>query len=294
MKLKNARHQIVAEYLIIMAGVFILAAAITLFLEPNNLVTGGASGLGIIIRGAMEQVPALRNYQPPLWLTNTLINAPLLFLGAKARGRVFITRTLFATLFFSVSLYISTYIPPVNLEDMFLSSIFGGVICGVGIGLAFRNNATTGGSDLAASIINRYHKRFSVAKSMFVIDAAIIALGLFVFGVENALYSIISVFVSSKAVNMVLEGLSYSSAAFIISEESDRVADVLMNNLNRGVTALYGRGHYTRADKNILLCVVGVKQLPLLKKLVNTVDPKAFVIVTDVREVLGEGFEDSI
>jgi uncharacterized membrane-anchored protein YitT (DUF2179 family) len=275
-----------------MVGTALLAVSISIFLEPLAIVTGGVSGLGIIIRSVVYEH---FGRDIPIWLTNTVLNVPLFMLAMKARGWRFIARTGYATLGLSACLFVTDMLVPVVLPrlgeiDYLLGAVFGAVFAGVGLGLVFRFNATTGGSDLAASIINKYIPTVSIGKGIFIVDAAVILTGLFVFGPVKAMYAIISVFIAARIIEAVLEGLKFAKAAFIISDRGEEIGEVLMKELNRGATALHGQGMFTKDVKNVVLCVVSKKEIVKLKRIVHTVDNNAFVIVAEVREVLGEGF----
>lgn len=275
-----------SDGLIIILGDLLLAVAIIAFLEPQNLVTGGVSGIAIIV----EDYTGRLGYAVPIWLTNLALNIPLFLLGIKAMGRAFLVKTAFATFFLSVALYLVGFIPLIEM-DITLAAVFGGVFSGVGLGLVFRVMATTGGTDLAASLIRkRFMPHISIPRILFVLDSAIILLGLLVFGPVPAMYAVVAVYVTTKVTDTLLEGLSFSKAAFIISDESERIAESVMQKLDRGATGLNGQGMYTRREKNVLLCVVSAKELVRLKEIVHALDTGAFMIVADVREVLGDGF----
>lgn len=274
------------EYAMIAAGTFLLALGLTLFLSRSELVVGGVTGFGIALSGITERF----GVRIPLWITNTAINIPLLFIGLKVKGLKFLKKTLFATLFLSASLIVTELIPPISGIDMLLASIFGGVLCGAGVGLVFRFEGTTGGSDLAASIIHKFKPHMSISKLLFGVDAVIVAMGLFVFGPTNTLYAIISIFISTQVIDAVLEGLSFSKATFIISDHADEISKAIIKELDRSATILDGRGAYSGNVKNVVLCVVSQKEVFKLKNLASAIDRNAFIIVSDVREVLGEGF----
>jgi uncharacterized membrane-anchored protein YitT (DUF2179 family) len=284
----SERNKLFYDYALIITGTTLMAIAITVFLAPDGLVTGGASGLSLIIRGFVSRF----GIDFPIWLGNILINAPLFLLGAKRIGLKFLWRTIFATGYFSLALFYTGFIPAVS-SDLTLSAVFGGVLLGAGIGMVFRASATTGGSDLASRIINDKFRHISVSRLMFWLDSAVIALGFFVFGPVNAMYSIIAVFITSRVIDSILEGMSFAKAAFIISENSEAIAQMLLTELERGATSLYGKGMYTKTEKNVLLCVVSNKEVVKLKDLVRKLDGGAFVIVADVREVLGLGFKET-
>ena len=275
------------EYLIIALGVTLLAVSITVFYEPSGLVTGGVSGIAIIVE---RKAPLWFGLDIPIWLTNTILNIPLFVMGTKLLGFKFLRKTLFATAFLSFALWLTAYIPPIKM-DFLLAAVFGGVFSGAGLGLVFRCMATTGGSDLLASIVHKYNRHISMSKLMFVIDGIVILAGLFIFSPEQTMYAILAVFVSAKLIDAVLEGLSFSKAVFIISEQADAIAARILTEMNRGVTGLNGTGMYTKQEKNVLLCVVSAKEIAQIKDITGAVDARAFVIVADVKEVLGEGFQ---
>lgn len=283
-----SRRKASLDYLYIMIGTFILGGAINIFFVPFDLVTGGVTGLAIVIQSITG---GLIEGGIPLWMTNMVINIPL-FLGAiVVKGKDFGARSLFSTIFLSFTLYLTQWLPPLT-NDLLLASIFGGVASGVGLGMVFSAFSTTGGTDLAASLIQHLIKHVSVARIMLVLDWVIILLGAYVFGIEKSLYAIIAVFISARVIDAILDGLHFSKAAFIISDHHNTIADNVMEVLERGVTGLSGEGMYTSYQKNVLLCVVSKREIVKLKEIVRLSDPRAFIIVTDVREVLGEGFKE--
>ncbi|MDR1000775.1 MAG: YitT family protein [Clostridiales bacterium] len=286
----KSKGHLIHDYLLIVAGTTLLAFAITYFYDPNQLVIGGVSGLAIIIADRAQTM----GVTIPLWLTNIVLNVPLFLLAYKYLGRQFLTRTLFSTVYLSLALWLTSFIPLPKDQDLILSSLFGGVISGAGTALVFRSMATTGGSDMLVYILHRVFKRHSLSQLLFVIDGAVIALGLLTFGHIKTMYAIIAVFVTAKIVESILEGVNFAKAAFIISDEARAIAQTLMAELNRGVTSLNGQGMFTGNAKNVLLCVVSSKEMPKLKKLVKQHDQSAFVIVADVRETLGEGFKEEL
>ena len=261
-------------------GTAIMAAAIKLNYDPANLVTGGVPGAGIIVK----ELTGI-----PLWLTNLAFNIPLFIAALAVKGWKFIRRTLVATLGLSFFLYILPDIR-INMDDLFLSALFGGVITGVGTGLVFMARSTTGGTDLLAAILQHYMRHFSVAQIMQVLDGLIVLAGAWVFGLKYALYAIIAVFAVGKLADGILEGMKFSKIAYIISEKPDEIAAAIMEELERGVTGLDGTGMYSGDAKNVLFCVVSRKEIVLVKDIVSKIDRNSFVIVTDAREVYGEGF----
>lgn len=284
MKIKYKR--LLLDYFCILVGTAGVAFAVQCIYDPAGLVTGGFSGLAIIVKNLTKNVVT---GGIPLWLTNLVLNIPVFVLAYFLKGKKFIGRTLVATVLFSGWLYV---IPSADLAqgDLFLAALFGGVITGAGMGLVLRTNATTGGTDMVAALIQLGMRHYNVAQIMQILDGAIVLMGFFVFGVHAALYSIVAIFVATKVSDAILEGFKYSKAAFIITDHHEEVASVLLRELDRGATGLKATGMYTGRDKCVIYCVVSKKQIVTLKDLVVEIDPKAFVIVSDVREVLGEGF----
>lgn len=275
------------DYTLIMTGCFLMAAALNVFFSPNGIDAGGITGLAVVVEHLSERYIG---FKVPLWFTNFVANIPLFLIGIKIIGFKFIARTVFSTVFLSIALAVMEILP-VFKGDMVLVTVFGGVLMGTGLALIFKSKATTGGTDLGATLIHKYVRHYSVATIMMLIDVLIIALGFFVFGASATLYAIVTVFIISKVIDTVLEGFSFAKCVFIISDKWDAISNEITSTLDRGVTSLYGRGIYTNKEKNVIMCVVSKKQMPQLKEVVINCDKRAFVIVADVREVLGEGFD---
>ena len=225
----------------------------------------------------------------PLWLTNTVLNIPLFAAGFFFCGWRFIKRTLFATVMLSVSLYV---LPEASYlgSDLFLSALFGGIISGVGTGLVFLTSCTTGGTDLLAALIQKRLKHYTLAQIMQVLDGLIVVAGASVFGIRSALYALIAIFCVAKVTDGLIEGLKFSKQAYIISEHYREIAEAIMEQMGRGVTSIKARGMYSDQEKRMLFCVVSKKEIVRLKEIVAEFDSSAFVIVSDAREVFGEGF----
>lgn len=270
------------NYLMIMVGITILAIGINVYYSPQHLVTGGVSGLAIIL----DYV-----FKIPLWLTNIIVNIPLFVIGIKIKGMDFAKKSIFGAAYVSVALWYTSFIPPVQ-ADLLIASVFGGLCVGSGVGLVLRSSASTGGTDLLAIIIKHYLKKVPINQIMMCIDGMIIVAGLFVFGVEKAMYALISIFIVSKVVNTLVEGINYSKEVHIISEKSDEIARELMKHLNRGITSINGKGMYTGKSKDILYIVCSTGELIDLQKIAREVDKEAFIIINDVREVVGRGFTE--
>lgn len=279
-------HSPVRDYLLITAGTAIMAFAIASIYDSVGLVTGGFSGLSIIIKRLTEGVvPG----GIPLAVTNLALNIPFFLAAIRLKGFRYIMKTIYATVMLSFWLSVLPVIP-LSQGDLMLSALYGGVLMGAGIGMVFVAQATTGGTDLIAAIIQHFWKQYSVADIMQVIDALIVILGAAMFGVQVALYAIISIYLVSKVADGLMEGMKFSKAAYIITNRPEELAAEIMHKIDRGVTGISAQGMYSGEKKNMLFCVVARKEIVKLKEVILDLDPDAFVIVTDAREVLGEGF----
>jgi uncharacterized membrane-anchored protein YitT (DUF2179 family) len=277
------------KYFSILVGTCLMALALQWIYDRVGLVIGGFTGIAIILRTLTSSV---WDGGIPLWLTNLVLNIPVFGFSFFRFGKRYIGKTLFATVMLSVWLYI---IPVIDLsgDDYMLAALFGGVLSGIGFGMVLRAGATTGGTDMVAALIQSRMRHYTIAQVLQVLDGVIVLLGLYVYGLRPTLYAIVSIFVITKVSDAFLEGFDSSKAAIIITEKYEQVSSLLMESLDRGLTGLEARGMYTQDYKCVLYCVVSRKEIVQLKELVSQADPRAFVIVSDVREVLGEGFRDA-
>lgn len=286
------------DYLWIIIGSLLTAASINIFLVPNKIAPGGVTGISTVIY-------YLSGGLFPVGITMLVLNIPLFIGGLRFIGGKFVFRTLFSTIFLSVAIdltepisrhFIQQYLlksgEMPSSPDLLLYCIFGGFIMGAGLGLVFRSGATTGGTDLAAKIVHHFIPGFTMGQILLFIDSCVIVFAAVTFrSFILALYAILTLFIASKVIDTILEGVNFAKAVFIISDKSEDISRRILMDLDRGVTALKGTGMYTGNDKQVLLCVVHRGQLPQLKELVKKEDKKAFIILTDIREVLGEGFK---
>ncbi|MEW5921949.1 MAG: YitT family protein [Bacillota bacterium] len=263
----------------ITAGSAILAVAFALFLIPNKIAAGGASGLGILF---------FHLYQFPVGLTVLLVNVPIFILTWLFLGWRVVAHSLLGSFIFPLLLALLEPLPAVT-SDLLLASVFGGIASGIGLGLVFRFQGSTGGTSLGALLINHFWG-FSSGQSLVVADLLIILASGFIFNAEVALFALLALLVSARVIDIVQEGFAYSKAALIITREKDKIAARVMNELERGATFLEGRGAYTGDERYMILCVFAQSQVTRLKNIVRETDPGAFVIVTNVGEVHGEGF----
>ncbi|MCL2236054.1 MAG: YitT family protein [Defluviitaleaceae bacterium] len=277
--------KLLLEYAMTAVGTVIMSVAIHFFFIPHYLVVGGVSGLATIF---------LYMWDFPVWATTALINAPLLVIALKVVGIQYIGKTIFAAALMSLSLFLLEFVPGGVETDLFLASLFGGVVCGIGVAIVLRAEATTGGSTLAADLVSRIFKRLTTPRVLLVMDWGVILTGLAVFGPQRTMYALIALFASIMAMEYFMKWPKFTKGVFIISEKSEEIAQALQDKMDRGVTMLDGRGFYTKQEKSVILCVMYNRQIQRLKEVVNEVDSSAFVIVTDAREVMGEGFSKII
>ncbi len=276
--------KLIRDYLGISIGVLLTAIGLDMFLIPNKIAAGGVSGIGTLVY-------YLTGF--PVGITMLAINVPLFIMGIRELGVGFGLRSLYGTITLSLAVDLLAGKAPVLTKNPLLAALFGGIIVGVGIGLVFRYKGTTGGTDLAAAIVNRYLKA-SVGLVLFVIDGAVIVAAGFIWNVELALYALITVYLTARVIDVVQEGFGYAKAALIISARPEEIAEAILCRMNRGATTLRGRGLYTGVERDVILSVVTRAEVSRLKELVQEVDQQAFVILADVHEVLGEGFRPRI
>lgn len=282
----QGRKPLWMEYLMIIVGTGLMSLAINSVFDASGMVTGGFSGVAIIIKAWTK---GLVNGGIPLWVTNCVLNIPLFFIAWRVKGFSFIKKAILGEVSLSAWLAIQ---PVFHLagDDLLLAALYGGVIQGMGIGLVFLGGGTTGGTDMMAAIIQKFLQHYSISQIMQIIDGAVVVIGMYVFGIHKALYAIIAVYLVTKVSDGLIEGLKFSKAVYIITEKPEEIARMIMEDLDRGATGINAKGMYSGQDKLMLFVVVNKKEIVMLKEKVDEIDPQAFVIVTDAREVHGEGF----
>lgn len=278
------------KWLELVAGTFLMAVAYKSIYDSAQMVTGGFSGIGVIVRYLTMGVVA---EGVPLWITNVILNLPLFIAAFIIIGKKFVAHTFAGTLLLTIFLGILPS-APVEQADYLLAAVAGGVICGAGIGLVLRSGATTGGTDMLAVVIRRFIKRYSVVRIMQFLDAVIIIAGILIFGIRVSLYAIIAIYITTLVSDRILVGAESAKAVWIISDYYQQISAQIMDKMGRGVTALDGYGMYSSQRRNVILCVVSKKQVPQIKEIALAADSRAFLIVGDVREVCGEGFVQNI
>ncbi|NOY49252.1 MAG: YitT family protein [Chlorobi bacterium] len=274
----------IKNYSLILLGAFIMASGYVLFITPYKIVPGGVYGISIVLHWV---------FGTPVGLTALFFDIPLTLIGIKVLGPRFGIKT--AVGFFSTAIFMDTITyfygsEPLVQNDALLSSIFGGLFIGLGLGLIFKSKATSGGTDIVAMMISKYTK-LPVGQLLIVVDSVIVIIGLLVFkDWKIPLYSLIVIFITGKVVDIILEGMSYDKVLFIISEKHQEIRDKIVGDLNRGGTFLKGEGMFTGAEKSIAFVVVNRREMTMMQDFINHIDPKAFITVLNSNEILGNGF----
>ena len=280
--MKHTLSYYVKSYAVITLGSLLYALAYNIFYAPNLVAMGGLTGLGQVLNAL---IPVL-----PVGTTVFVMNVPLFFLGWKFIGGHLLVSSLYAMTFSSFAIDVMDMIYQFPPMDTMLAAIFGGALLGAGIGLVFSKGATTGGTDLIARLLKLKFAWLPMGTLVLIPDFIVIVLAAIAFGkVESALYGLVSLFITSKVMDMVLYGLDSSKVAYIISDACKEITDAVMA-MDRGATILHGEGAYSGDEKKVLMVAFKQKEIVPLKEKVNEIDPHAFLIVCDAHDVLGEGF----
>lgn len=278
-----------SQWVLCVAGAFMYAAAVSLFVTPLKFAAGGLTGLGILV-----------NYLVPYISTGVFVfaaNIPLFIISWKKFGFRFIARTVFATAMVSVFIDLLSSLGEkynwfFNGEEKLVGAIFGGIIAGAGLGIVFLGGATTGGLDILARLLKIKFPHFSVGRLILICDFAVVLLSGIVYkSIESILYSIIIVFLSSLAVDYIVAGRSHSKLLFILTDFHDQVTKDIIAICGRGVSVIPAKGGYTGNDKKLLMCVVRTHEVARVRNVVAKYDENPFIIITDSSEVLGQGFK---
>lgn len=281
------KKRVLKEALYILAGSFLMALCTKCIFDPAGMVMGGFNGIAIVLRHLTETVI---NGGVPLWLTTTVLNIPLFIAAWRILGFAFIKKTLITTALVSVWLFLI----PENIfviEDDFLVCVFGAIISGLSIGLVFSVNSSTGGTDTLAAILKYFKRDISAVKFLQLIDGVIVIGSGFVFGLEKTLYALVAIYIVTKVSELVLEGSNFAKQIFIISEHLEEISQRIMEEVDRGVTYVQSKGAYTGKERKMAFCIVSKRQITAIKDIVEETDPNAFMVLADVREVMGEGFK---
>lgn len=275
------KNEQLMSYIYIVLGSFIGASAYPLFLVPNSIAPGGLTGVATIFN---------HFFHWPVGFVSLILNIPLFLFSYKTMGKDFVIKSIIATLLFSAMIDIFPF--KAVTDNMLLSSIYGGIVVGFGLGLILKGGATTGGTDMIARLLHRWFPHISVGGFLFAVDFCVIsAAGIFI-GVESALYALINIYVASVIIDVVMQGLNRAKACYIISNNSENIRQRLMAEMDRGLTIIEATGGYTMENRPVLLCVVNPAEVVNLKNVIQQEDARAFMFITEAYEVLGEGFKE--
>ncbi|KAF5081103.1 YitT family protein [Anaerotignum sp.] len=275
----------IEDIVLSICGTLLMAIGIQCFLEPAHLVAGGVTGIGIMLNAFTS---AQLGFPTPLWLVNAVLNFPLFLAAWKMQGGRFVGKTILTSLLFSFMLFLVQDIT-FYTGDYMISSVYGGALVGIGIGMVLRCGGTTGGVDLAAYLMQKVWPRPSISKKIFIMDAVVISAGMLMFGGISGLYAILSVFITERCTKWVLEGGDVVRAAIVISEDAQEIASVLNLRLARDAAKFCGEGNLGADERGILFCIFSQKEIQGAKSIIMNIDRNAILLVTDIREVLGEG-----
>ena len=284
-KLKGNAKEFLIDALVFIAASTAFSVGINCFLARNNILNGGFTGIATILNYLFEI---------PIGTAIFIMNVPLLLIAFKKLGIKFIFRTFLVIAISSIIIDIGAFLP-VYRNDLLLSSIFGGLLSGISLGIIFMRNATTGGVDIIAKLIKIKYPHISLGKSIFILDAVVIIAGGFVYGnFESMLYASVAIFVSAQVLDYIIYDISRGAMIMIISDKNEEIRNMIVHELDRGVTVLKGQGGYSGQDKNVLLCACYDNQAHKLIKKIKSTDENAFFIVTQSKQILGNGFRNNI
>lgn len=274
---------ILTQYTAILIGCFIMAFGYSYFCVPYKIAPGGLSGIATVLYYFTGV---------PVGIMTLILSAPVFLFSIRVLGIKFGIKTVYATVLFSLFIDLTAHIFNTFKGDIFIASIFGGVLIGLGLGIIFKFGASTGGTDLIAAMAKKYASWISLGSWMLIIDLTVVLIAGFSFkSVNIMLYSVITIYVTNKMIDFIQEGVDYTKAVYIISSKSDEIALSIIDNLNRGVTSIYCKGMYTKKDMNMLMCIISRAQISSVKKIVKDIDINAFVLCVGTLEVIGEGFK---
>jgi uncharacterized membrane-anchored protein YitT (DUF2179 family) len=268
-------------FVAVIVGSLLMAAGMNLFLIPNRLAAGGFSGFAVIL---------FHLFKIPTGLTIIVLNIPLFVAAWLLLGSDKVGRNLLGSLLFPLAIELTAPYLPVLTWDPLLASVYGGIVMGLGLGLIFRYQGSSGGTALLSLILNRT-TGLTVGQALLGSDLVVIGMAVFMLGAEAAMYSALSLFISTKVIDLIQEGINPAKTALIITTRGEEINRGLLAELERGVTRITGRGGYTGEERELLLCVISRPQVARLKALVHELDPTAFVIIGSAGAVHGEGFK---
>lgn len=280
---KASVKKILKEIIGTIVGSFIMAVGIALFLLPNQLSSGGIAGIATITYYLLKI---------PMGTVIMAINIPLFLFSGYKIGKAFFIKSIIGTISLSFFIDILDKIEPLT-NDRFLACVYGGIIIGIGTAILLKENSSTGGSDLISYIAKKYNPTIRTSNIILIIDFIIICLNMLFFKkIEIGLYSAIAIYLMGKIIDILFEGIYFTKMMIIISDKSEEIAKSIENEIKRGTTGIYGKGMYTNKEKLILMCVAPRKDIAKIKLMARKIDANSFIIITNSREVLGQGFKN--
>jgi len=274
------------DFLIILLGTTLISIDVKYVLDPAGLVTGGVSGLAIVIKFLTSGIV---DGGIPLWVSNVLLNVPIFLFAIYAEGFRSIIRTGISFVIMSIELAVMPNLPLLT-DDLLLTSVYGGILFGLGTGIILTARSTSGGTDLLSKAIHSKLRFISMGRLIQILDGAVVIVGAVTFSVEHTLFAIISVYISGKLTDVIVDAGKRAKMCLIISDQNEKIAQTIMKELDRGVTGLKGKGMDTGNSKVILLCICSKHDIPDIKDIVRSYDKRAFFIINNVSEAMGEGF----
>lgn len=263
-------------------GAFLMAMATSLFLLPNQLSSGGFSGIATILYYFLNI---------PMGTTIMVLNIPLFIFSIYKLGKMFMLKSLIGTVSYSIFLDLLDRFETVT-QDRFLACIYGGILIGLGTAIILKGNSSTGGSDLVSILVKKYNPEIRVSSVITIIDTVIVVLNIMFFKeIEVGLYSAIAIYLMGKIIDIIFEGIYFTKLVIIISDRSEEIAEQIGEKVSKGTTGLYGKGMYTNEKKLVLICAASRGEVTKVKQIAKSIDPKSFLIIANAREVVGLGFK---
>ena len=275
--------KVIKEYIFFIIGSILAAGGTALFLLPNQLSSGGFSGIATIVYYL---------FNVPMGTTIMVLNIPVFIWAYIREGKSFVARTIVATFIYSQAINFFERFDQIT-SDKILSSVYGGIVIGLGLALVFKGKSSTGGTDLIANIIKSYNNEMSIGNVLQMLDIVVVVLNMiFLREIEIGLYSAIAIFIINKMLDIIFEGINFSKMLYIISDKYEEISRVINKEIKRGATGIYGKGTYTNENKMIVMCVAKRKHIIKIKEISQKIDKNSFIIITDAREVYGLGFKN--
>lgn len=279
---KGRTRRIVLEILGTIIGSFVMALGVSLFLLPNQLSSGGVAGITTITYYLLNI---------PMGTMILLINIPLFLISILKIGKYFFVKSIIGTVTLSFFIDILDKFEPLT-EDRFLACVYGGIILGIGTAILLKANSSTGGSDLVSYLAKKYKPTVQAGNIIVIVDIIIVSLNMiFLKEIEIGLYSAIAIYLMGKMIDILFEGIDFTKLMIIISDKNEEIAKAILEKIERGSTGLYGKGMYTGKEKLVLMCAAYRNDVAKIKMIARKIDPRSFIVITNSREVVGQGFE---